>query len=227
MKEPGEYPELDENDTSREAHLLKQVWHENTLPSPPPPQRAVQFCPLPSHVRHLNWWLTNYFADHVDMLHMYAEVGNDELTKMQLKFLDSQNPSVFVTTPKVGGTGWNLTAANHAVITQELWVLNEKRQAFARTVRLKQNRVPQTCLLNTGPGGYDNWTSDLHEHTGVAKVRVLHGLMCWPSIRTSMIYQILLCYDDPRKRLSETGDTLQSDEWSLRLLKTLHQSLTL
>jgi SNF2 family DNA or RNA helicase len=50
---------------------------------------------------------------------MYAEMGNDERTEMQLKFQDSPNTSVFVTTPKVGGTGLNLTAANHAVITQE------------------------------------------------------------------------------------------------------------
>jgi hypothetical protein len=56
---------------------------------------------------------------------MYAEMGNDERTEMQLKFQDSPNPSVFVTTPKVGGTGLKLTAANHAVITQNFWVLNE------------------------------------------------------------------------------------------------------
>jgi len=48
---------------------------------------------------------------------MYAEMGNDECTEMQLKFQDSQNPSVFITTPKVDGTGLNLTAAKHAVIT--------------------------------------------------------------------------------------------------------------
>jgi len=48
---------------------------------------------------------------------MYAEMGNDERTEMQLKFQDSPNPAVFIITPKVDGTGLNLTAANHAVIT--------------------------------------------------------------------------------------------------------------
>ena len=84
---------------------------------------------------------------------MFAEIGNDERTEMQLKFQDSPNPSVFVTTPKVGGTGLNLTAANHAVIDQKFWVLNEQRQAFAQVFRLGQNRVPHTWLLNTGPNG--------------------------------------------------------------------------
>jgi len=67
----------------------------------------------------------------VDIFHMYAEMGNDKCTEMQLKFQDSRNPSVFITTPKVGMTGPNLTAANQAVITQKFWVLNQQQQACA------------------------------------------------------------------------------------------------
>jgi SNF2 family DNA or RNA helicase len=65
----------------------------------------------------LKWWLTKHFADNLDIFYMFAEMGNDEQTEMQLKFQDSPNPSVFVTIPTVGGTGLNLTAANHALIT--------------------------------------------------------------------------------------------------------------
>jgi SNF2 family DNA or RNA helicase len=50
---------------------------------------------------------------------MYLKLGNDVHTEMQLKFQDSPNSWVFVTTPKVGGTGLNLTAANHGVIIQK------------------------------------------------------------------------------------------------------------
>jgi SNF2 family DNA or RNA helicase len=53
---------------------------------------------------------------------MVAEMGNDKHTEMQLKFQDLPNRSVFITTPKVGGTGLNLTAANHVVITHKFWV---------------------------------------------------------------------------------------------------------
>jgi len=88
-------------------------------------------------------------------------MGNDKRTEMQLRFHDSCIPSVFVMTPKVGGTGLNLTAANHAVITREVWVLNEQWQAIARVVQVGQNRVPHTWLLDKGPGGYDNRASDL------------------------------------------------------------------
>jgi SNF2 family DNA or RNA helicase len=59
---------------------------------------------------------------------MYADMGKDERTEMQLKFQDSTNRSVFATAPNVGGTGLNLTAANHKVMTQKFWVLNEQCQ---------------------------------------------------------------------------------------------------
>jgi len=137
--EPVQYPKSDEDEASNEVLLHKPESTKSALLHAPPPQKAVLFCPLPGQVHHLKWWLTKYFADHLDIFYMYAKMGNDERTKMQPKFQDSRNPSVFVTAPKVGGTGQNLTAANHVVLTQKFWVLNEQRQAFARIVRLGQN----------------------------------------------------------------------------------------
>jgi len=136
---------------------------------------------------------------------------------MQLKLQDSPNLSVFITTPKVGGTSLNLTAAaNHALITQKFWVLEEQRQAFVCVIRLGQNRVPHTWLLNTGPSGYDNRVSDLHQLSGVGQIKVLHGLMSRPNITTSMIYDILECWKDHTKQFTEHGDFVSSDgedEW--------------
>jgi hypothetical protein len=131
-------------------------------------------------------------------------MSNDEDTEMQLKLQDSRNPSVFVTTPKVGGTRLNLTAANHAVITQTFWVLNGLRQGFALVVRVGQNRVPHTWLLNTGPGGYNNRASDLHQLSGVTQMRVLHRLISQPNITTTIIHRRLVSREDHTKRLKET-----------------------
>ena len=126
VNESAEYPEPDVDEASNEALLDEPERLKSTLPRvPPPPHKAVLFCLLPGEVRHMKWWLTQFFVDNLDIFYMFAEMGNDEPTEMQLKFQDSPNPSVFVTTPKVGGTGLNLTAANHAVITQKFWVLNE------------------------------------------------------------------------------------------------------
>jgi len=131
---------------------------------------------------------------------------------MQLKFQDSLNPAVFITTPEVGGTGVNLIAANHPALTQKLWVVNEQWQAFAGVVRLGQKRVPHTWLRNTDPGGYDNCSSDLHQHSAVAQMRVLHVMISQPNIANSMIHRVLEACEDHTMRLTENGDTLQSDE---------------
>jgi hypothetical protein len=142
---------------------------------------------------------------------MYAEWGNNESTEMQLKFQDSPNSSVFETTPKVGGIGINLTVANHAVISEKVWVWNEQCQAIAWVVRLGQDRVPHTCLLNTAPGGYDNRASGLHQLSGVAEMRVLLGLMNRPSITTSMTHRMLECREDHMKEHMESGNVIPSD----------------
>jgi hypothetical protein len=120
LNEYAEYPGPDEDDPLREVLLAEQERHENARPSAPPPQNAMLFCPLPGQVCYLKWLLTKYFADHVDKFHMFADMGNDKGTEMQLKFQDSHNASVFVMTPKVGGTSLNLTTTNHVVITQTL-----------------------------------------------------------------------------------------------------------
>jgi hypothetical protein len=129
---------------------------------------------------------------------MYSEMGNDECTEIQLKFQDSRNPSEFITTCKVGGPSLNITAANDVVITQKCGVWNKQWHAFARVVWLGQNRVPHAWLLNTSPGVYDNRGSDLHQHTGVAQMRVQHGLISRPNITTSLICQILEAHEDHR-----------------------------
>jgi len=124
VNKPPEYPEPDKDKASNEALLLKPESNKRALPCAPPPQMVSLFCPLPGQVCHLKWWLTKLSADHLNIFYMYAEMGNDERTEMQLKVQESPNPYVFVTTPKVGWTGLNLTAANHAVITWEFWVLS-------------------------------------------------------------------------------------------------------
>jgi hypothetical protein len=82
------------------------------------------------------------------------------------------------------------------VITQQFWVLNEQWQTCAWVVRLGQNWVPHTWLLNTGPNGYDYRASDLHQLSRVAQMRVLHALMRRPNIITTMIYRNLICQPD-------------------------------
>jgi len=88
VNESTEYPEHDQEDAARGMFFPDET-HENAPPSAPPPQKAVQFCPLPGQVSHLKWWLTTFFVDHLDIFNIYAEMGNDECTEMQFKFQHS------------------------------------------------------------------------------------------------------------------------------------------
>jgi len=183
---PAEYSKPDKDKASNETLLHEPEKYTSTLPSAPPPSTVVLFCPLPGEDCHLKWWLRKLFADHLDIFYQYEEMGNNECTQMQLKFEGLPNHSGFVTTSKVRGTGIYLTAANLAIISQKFCILNEQCQGFVQVVQPGQIRVPHTWLLNTGPSGYDNRASDLHQHSGVGRLRVLHGLMSNLNITTSM-----------------------------------------
>jgi hypothetical protein len=119
---------------------------------------------------------------------------------------------MFVSSPKVGGTGRNLTAANHVLITKKFWILNELCQAFPWVVRLGQKSVPHKWPMNTGPSGYNDRASDPQQLSGVAQIRVLHGLVSRPNITTSMIYHILDSQEDHTKQLTAYGNVLPSDD---------------
>ena len=161
------------------------------------------------------------------MSDMYIEMDNDELTEMQRKFQDSQSLYVFLTTPKVGDTGVNHTAANHTAITQKFWVLNEQWLAFAQVVLIGQNQVPHTWLLNTGPVGYDIHRSDFRQYSGIVQMRVLPSLLTRLHITRMMIYKTLQFHEDHKKQLTGNGDSLQSHELSSWIVRTLHQGTPL
>ena len=122
---------------------------------------------------------------------MLSDDSPDNRTELMNEFQNTARCAVFLTTTKVGGTGLNLVAANHAVILQKPWVLNEQRQAFGRIVHLGQTRQPHCWLLNVGPGGYDDRVTQLHHQSGQAQMRILHGVMNRPDISTEDIYNML------------------------------------
>ena len=169
----------------------------------PLPQKAVMFCPLPGQVRHVQWWLRRNFPQ-VQVVRMLSGDSADDRMDLMNEFQSTAQCAVFLTTTKVGGTGLNLVAANHAVILQKPWVLNEQRQACGRIVRLGQNRQPHCWLLNVGPGGYDDRVTELHRQSGAAQMRILHGLMNRPDISTEDIYNVLQTRQEETRR-AEAG----------------------
>jgi len=128
------------------------------------------FVPHPHRIHYSKLQLTKCLVNHVDNFLMYVQIGNNECTNMQLQFEDSRNPTVFITSSQVGGVGHCLTAGNHTVISQKFWVLNGQLQAIAQLIGFGQITVPDTWLLNMGPGGGDIHGSDHHWPSSVAEL---------------------------------------------------------
>ena len=122
---------------------------------------------------------------------MLSEDSADDRTELMNEFQSSGRCAMFLTITKVGGTGLNLIAANHALILQKPWVLNEQGQAFGRIVCLDQTRQLHCWLLNFGPGGYDDRVTELQHRSSAAQMRILHGLMNRPDISTEDVYNVL------------------------------------
>ena len=72
----------------------------------------------------------------------HADIPHPKRNNALQEFLTIDSPAALVLTPALGGTGLNLVAANHLIIMQKFWVLNEQPQAISRIDRLGQKRTP-------------------------------------------------------------------------------------
>ena len=61
---------------------------------------------------------------------------------MIVEFSHVESPATLVLTPALGVTRLNLVVANHVVILQKFWTLNEQCQAIGRIHHLGQKREP-------------------------------------------------------------------------------------
>ena len=87
---------------------------EPPVPSPLR-QNAVMYCPLSSEIQHIQWWLWHNFSE-VHLVRMLSDDSSDNCTEHMNDFQNKARCTVLLTTTKVGGTGLNLVAANHAVV---------------------------------------------------------------------------------------------------------------
>jgi hypothetical protein len=150
------------------------------------PNKVVIFCGLPGQVRHTLWWFKTFFPK-IPAFTLLMGSTAEERSDTQQRFADVQEPAIMITTPQIGGVGLNLVAANHVVVAQKVWVVNEQRQAIGRIVRLGQMRQPYAWILHTGPGGFDDRARELQMLGGIGEMRVLHGLMDHPEITFEMV----------------------------------------
>ncbi|CUS10220.1 unnamed protein product [Tuber aestivum] len=139
------------------------------------PNKAVILAPLPGQASYVHWFLRTFHAG-IHPIVYHARVASRDRDRLLQEFASLDRPAALILTPALGGTGLNLVAANHVVIMQKFWNLNEQRQAVARIHRIGQRRSPKAWILHC-EGGVDDRAEELHQSRGKFEARIMHGLI--------------------------------------------------
>lgn len=104
-------------------------------------ERALVFTQFAEFGQLLSVWIGEQLQTPVPLL--YGGVGRSARDAMVAEFQDDTGPPVLVATLKAGGTGLNLTAANHVVHVDRWWNPAVEDQATDRAYRIGQQRAVQ------------------------------------------------------------------------------------
>lgn len=120
-------------------------------------------------------WFKTSFPE-IECFHFKQTLSGAERLACLEGFDAARTPAVLIITPVLGGSGINLICADHLVILQKFWGLNEQKQAVARIHRIGQKRKPKAFILHT-KGGIDDRITELQMANGRFEAKVMHGLM--------------------------------------------------
>ncbi|MGJ0118765.1 DEAD/DEAH box helicase [Williamsia sp. MIQD14] len=101
-------------------------------------ERALIFTQFTAFGEMLAPWLSKVCGDDVSFLH--GGLSRTARDRMVAEFQDAAGPPVLMASLKAGGTGLNLTAANHVVHLDRWWNPAVEAQATDRAYRIGQTR---------------------------------------------------------------------------------------
>jgi SNF2 family DNA or RNA helicase len=78
-----------------------------------------------------------------DVAYLHGGTPRKRRDEMVARFQSEQGPSIFLLSLKAGGTGLNLTAANHVIHLDRWWNPAVENQATDRAFRIGQKRTVQ------------------------------------------------------------------------------------
>ena len=139
------------------------------------PNKVVIFAPLPGQASYINWFLRTFHTKIHSILY-HSGVPSRDRHRLLQEFASVDRPAVLILTSALGATGLNLVAANHVIIMQKFWNLNEQRQAVARIHCVGQTRSPKAWILHCEGGVYDR-AEELHRSHGKFEARIMHRLI--------------------------------------------------
>ncbi len=111
-------------------------------------ERALIFTQFASFGEILKPYLESVFSTEVLFLH--GKTRRDARDGMVTRFAEHRGPKIFILSLKAGGTGLNLTAANHVFHIDRWWNPAVEDQATDRAFRIGQSRNVEVHLMIAG-----------------------------------------------------------------------------
>ena len=111
-------------------------------------ERALIFTQFASFGEILKPYLETVFSTEVLFLH--GKTKREDRDGMVTRFAEKKGPKIFILSLKAGGTGLNLTAANHVFHIDRWWNPAVEDQATDRAFRIGQSRNVEVHLMIAG-----------------------------------------------------------------------------
>ncbi|MFA5269230.1 MAG: SNF2-related protein [Methanoregula sp.] len=111
-------------------------------------ERALIFTQFASFGGILKPYLETVFSTEVLFLH--GKTNREDRDTMVTRFADRKGPKIFILSLKAGGTGLNLTAANHVFHIDRWWNPAVEDQATDRAFRIGQSKNVEVHLMIAG-----------------------------------------------------------------------------
>ncbi|MDK2974318.1 MAG: hypothetical protein PWP08_689 [Methanofollis sp.] len=139
-------------------------------------EKALIFTQFPSFGERLGECITDRLG--VPVLFLHGGTPQRERDAMVQQFQGPDGPPVFLLSLKAGGTGLNLTAANHVFHLDRWWNPAVENQATDRAFRIGQSRDVQVRLMITG-GTLEEQIDQIIEEKKVLAGSILSGGEDW------------------------------------------------
>lgn len=183
--------------------MITEADSQNRLTRPKP--KVVISTGLPRQADLVEDWLKQVVRD-FSVYRLEMKKSSEECAEQTTMFENDRGLAALGSTGVVGGKGLNLQSANHVVLLQKYWNLNDMRQAIARVWRLGQKRLSRAWVLHCY--GFDHKARELHLKGALGlESLVLHGVQ----VNTEELYPLALDMNGAWKCAAQYNDDNDND----------------
>ena len=152
--------------------------------------------------------LEKHFADNLkaDVLFLHGRVSAPQRERMVQTFQESETPIIFILSLRAGGSGLNLTRANHVFHFDRWWNPAVENQATDRAFRIGQRRDVQVHKFVVAGTLEEHIQQLLDSKQNLADTIVGSGEQWLSELNTDQLRKLLLLHRDETDEESDLDD---------------------